>query len=129
MSSDLVKKQDRIISVVKPLVAGASVLGLNYYLGKGNSANSIQLHLPSAGIMAASVVASELVVGKVPISDDEGIKSIESIVLQPALSGAFYAGGRYFMHGNKNFVYNGAVGAGANVASTYLTSPIERFFM
>ena len=80
------------------------------------------------GLASASSLASRFITSKIPISSNEGVKSIEHMLLEPVLTGGLYAFSRKTLDNSNDYLMDALVGAGSCVASGYLVSPIDRFF-
>lgn len=121
-------KADLTHSLVKPVVAGGLLLGYKYFVNKGAYNNSLMLHLPAAGIVAGATAAARIGIGLIPSPSSEGLRSIEHMALQPVMTGALYALGRKMIQNSDNMLMDGVHGALACVGSSYLETPIDKFF-
>jgi len=110
----------------KPVIAGGLVLGYEYFMNKNSYNNTIMKHLPSAGIVAASSVAGDLILSKMSFGSS-GMKELEKTLAKPVSTGLLYASGRKYILNKNSFLKDGLVGGTACIVSGYV-SPIDKYF-
>lgn len=114
-------------SLVKPVLAGGIVFAYTHFTDKSYNA-SMKNHLIAGALAGGSAALSRMAIGMIPSPSNEGMRSLEHIALQPALTGVGYAMGRKMLQGSNDFLMDTAVGGSSCILSGYLETPIDRFF-
>ena len=120
--------ENLIQSLSKPILVGSIVIGYSFYMGRNQYSNSLSKYAMRGGLAGASSLTSRFITSKIPISNNEGIKSIEHMLLEPVLTGGLYALSRKTLDNSNDYMSDILVGGGSCVAGGYLVSPIDRFF-
>jgi hypothetical protein len=120
------KKQNLAHSIIKPILTGGLVTGYRYLVEGERNTKSLLL---GAGIAAGSSLASRTLIGFIPKPKNEGLRSVEHMILQPIGTGVMYSGGRMLLDRYKSNLFKDmVVGAGSCVVAGYISTPIDRFF-
>ena len=120
--------ENLIQTLSKPILVGGIVIGYSFYMGRNQYSNSLSKYAMRGGLAGASSLASRFITSKIPISNNEGIKSIEHMLLEPVITSAIYAISRKSFENSNDVMTDGLVCGAANVGAGYLVSPIDRFF-
>ena len=120
--------QNLIETLSKPVIVGGLVVGYSYYMGRNQYSNSLSKYAMRGGLAASSSIVSRFITSKIPISNNEGIKSIEHMLLEPVLTGGLYAFSRKTLDNSNDYLSDALVGGGSCVSAGYIASPIDRFF-
>ena len=120
--------ENLVQTLSKPILVGGIVIGYSYYMGRSQYSNSLSKYAMRGGLAGASSLASRFITSKIPISNNEGIKSIEHMLLEPVLTGGLYALSRKTLDNSNDYMSDALLGVGSCVAAGYLVSPVDRFF-
>jgi hypothetical protein len=120
--------ENLVQTLSKPVITGALVVSYSYYMGRNQYSNSLTKYAMRGGLAAGSSLISRFATSKIPISSNEGIKSIEHMLLEPIICSAVYAISRKSFDNSNDYMTDGLVCGAANVGAGYLVSPIDRFF-
>jgi hypothetical protein len=115
-------------TLVKPVLAAGIVFAYTHFTDKSYNA-SMKNHLISGAIAGGATLVSRYGISMIPSPSSEGLRSIEHMALGPVLTGGAYALGRKMLQGSNDLMMDGIVGGATCVASGYLESPIDRFFL
>ena len=78
-------KENLVKTLAQPIIVSGLIVGYSYYQGRSQYGNSIMKYLPRAGIAAGAVLGSKFITSKIPISSNEGVKGLESMLLTPVM--------------------------------------------
>ena len=118
--------ENLIETLSKPLIVGGLIVGFNFYENRNKYNNKIDY---SKGFLGAGAcLGARFLISKIPITSNEGIKSVQHMVMEPALTSGMYIVGRRMVDDSKDYMRDAVISASSSVAAGYLVSPIDRFF-
>ena len=122
-------KENLIETLAKPAIVGGLIAGFNYYENRNNYSNRLSNYYSKALIGAGSCLGARFLVSKLPnLSQNEGVKNLKNIALEPVLTGGIYIVGRRMVDDSKDYMRDGVISASSSVLASYIVSPIDRFF-
>lgn len=111
---------------MQPLAGSAMVLGYKYFTDNSYG-NSVQRHLKSAALAGGAIFGSQYLLNAWDMSDDN-LEGVSKMLMKPAATAGLYTLGEKVINKNNDYVMNAVIGGGACVASSYFSTPINKYF-